>query len=110
MAPVIGAFLYNGEWLVRYKVIYRKSIKLFTNCKILYIINIDSKVTTKVWLPIEIFQNHISNSGSEMWFNLYKNIINIKAKMINNNKILIIIEIINDLNNNLFILSPPYLM
>ena len=33
--------------------------------------------------------------------------INIKIKMINNNKILIIIEIINDLNNNLFILSPP---
>lgn len=30
--------------------------------------------------------------------------------MINNNKILIIIEIINDLDNNLFILSPPYLM
>ena len=36
--------------------------------------------------------------------------INIKIKMINNNKILIIIEITNDLNNNLFILSPPYLM
>ena len=30
--------------------------------------------------------------------------------MINNNKVLIMIEITNALNNNLFILSPPYLM
>ena len=46
----------------------------------------------------------------EMQFLLQNNMINIKIKMINNNKILIIIEITNDLNNNLFILSPPYIM